>query len=94
MYSKPNYFNQVNLLTIQLISGQHLPNVSSKQAGDIIEPYVKIRIHGHPCDTDEWTSTVVPRNGFNPQWDEIANFDITFPELTIIEFKVSFSNKN
>ena len=62
----------MSLLTIQLISGQHLPNVSSKQAGDIIEPYVKIRIHGHPCDTDEWTSAVVPKNGFNPQWDETA----------------------
>jgi len=75
-------------LTIKLISGQHLPNVSDRQAGEIIEPYVRIRVIGHPQDSAEWISKTVPRNGFNPMWDEETSFSIRFPELAIIEFKV------
>merc|ERR1719219_1364173 len=78
----------VTLLSLRLISGQHLPNASDRQAGDIIEPYVKIKIHGHPVDTAVWVSSVVPRNGFNPLWEETAEFEITYPELALLEFKV------
>ena len=73
---------------VQLISGQHLPNASDRQAGEIIEPYVKIRIHGHVTDMAEWQSKVVPKNGFNPIWQEIADFNIAVPELAIMEIKV------
>jgi len=30
----------------------------------------------------------VPRNGFNPIWDEEAQFSINIPDLAILEFKV------
>ena len=79
-------------LTIRLISGHHLPN--SRQSENIIEPYVKIRIHGHPNDSNEsnvWCSQTVPRNGFNPIWDEETKFKISHPEHAIVEFKVCFS---
>jgi len=78
---------------VQLISGQHLPNASDRQAGEIIEPYVKIRIHGHVTDMAEWQSKVVPKNGFNPIWQEIADFNIAVPELAIMEFKVKAKAK-
>ena len=81
------------LLSLKLISGQHLPNASDRQAGDIIEPYVKINIHGHPVDTAGWVSSVVPRNGFNPLWEETAEFEITYPELALVEFKVKSKAK-
>ena len=79
-------------LTIRLISGYHLPN--ARQSENIIEPYVKIRIHGHPNDSHEsnvWCSQTVPRNGFNPIWDEETKFKISHPEHAIVEFKVCFS---
>merc|ERR1719373_824298 len=60
----------------------------SRQAGDIIEPYVKISVHGHPADRSRWVSSVIPRNGFNPLWQETAQFEITYPELAMLEFKV------
>jgi len=75
-------------VSIKLISGQHLPNTSDRQADEIIQPYVKIRVVGHPCDTFEWCSSVVPRNGFNPRWDEVTQFTVKVPELAILEFKV------
>ena len=81
------------LLRLKLISGQHLPNASDRQAGEIIEPYVKINIHGHPLDTAGWVSSVVPRNGFNPLWEETAEFEITYPELALVEFKVKSKAK-
>eukprot|EP00092_Neocalanus_flemingeri_P024885 GFUD01026985.1.p1 GENE.GFUD01026985.1~~GFUD01026985.1.p1 ORF type:complete len:650 (+),score=151.93 GFUD01026985.1:38-1951(+) len=81
-------------LTLKLISGQHLPNASDRQAGDIIEPYVKIRIHGHQSDMAEWQSKVVPKNGFNPIWQEVAQFNVAVPELAIVEFKVKSKAKN
>ena len=36
----------------------------------------------------EWESKVVPKNGFNPIWQEVAEFDVTVPELAMVEFKV------
>ena len=81
------------LLRLKLISGQHLPNASDRQAGEIIEPYVKINIHGHPVDTAAWVSSVVPRNGFNPLWEETAEFEIIYPELALVEFKVKSKAK-
>ena len=81
------------LLSLRLISGQHLPNASDRQAGEIIEPYVKINIHGHPVDTAAWVSSVVPKNGFNPLWDETAEFEIKYPELALVEFKVKSKAK-
>ena len=73
---------------MRLISGQHLPNVSSRQAGEIIEPYVKIRVNGHSSDFSDWCSNVVPKNGFNPYWNDKASFLIFHPEIAIVEFKV------
>ena len=30
-----------------------------EQAGDIIQPFVKIRVLGHPCDAQSWQSNAV-----------------------------------
>ena len=73
-------------LRMRLISGHHLP--SARQSENIIEPYVKIKIHGHPDDTNVWCSQIVPRNGFNPIWNEDTRFNILHPDLAIVEFKV------
>jgi len=80
-------------LKIKLISGQHLPNASDRQAGEIIEPYVIIRIVGHPKDNSDWASKTVPKNGFNPIWEEETTFDIHLPDLAIVDFKVKSKAK-
>jgi len=81
------------VLTIRLISGQHLPSSPDRQAGDIIQPLVKIRVFGHPCDSASWQSSAVENNGFNPTWNEQADFTIRVPELAILEFKLKSKGK-
>ena len=50
--------------------------------------FVQIRIHGHPSDKDVWCSKTSPDNELNPVWNEVAEFNIQYPENAIIEFKV------
>ena len=75
-------------MTVHLISGQHLPNASEREAREIIEPYVKINLNGHPLDQKEWESSVIHKNGFNPIWDEKVDFTVAMEDLAILEFKV------
>lgn len=50
---------------IKVISGQHLPKSDEQRLkGDIVEPYVKIRIRGHPRDDGEHITSVVPKVHF------------------------------
>jgi len=75
-------------LKIHLISGQHLPNASEREAKQIIEPFVKISMLGHPKDQKTWESSVVHKNGLNPIWDEKTEFTVAVEDLAILEFKV------
>lgn len=47
-----------------------------------------VRLLGHPGDTADWVSSVVPKNGFNPTWEEEVEFKVRVPELALVEFKV------
>jgi len=87
-YQEPNLEVNAIRLTVHLISGQHLPNASEREAGQIIEPFVKLNMYGHPVDQKQWESSVVHKNGFNPIWDEKAEFTIALEDLAILEFKV------
>ena len=49
--------------------------------------FVQIKIHGHPSDKDVWRSKTSPDNN-NPVWNEVAEFNIQYPENVIIELKV------
>ena len=51
----------VKKLRIRLISGHHLPKSSGKIKGNVIQPYVRIIIRGHPVDENESTTEVVPK---------------------------------
>lgn len=79
---------QVTFLTIKIISGHNLPRHNNKQTDDTIQPFVKIKVHGHPCDEEKWNSKVDTENGCNPVWDETKKFDLAYPELVLLEFKV------
>jgi len=87
-HNTPNFAENAFRLTVHLISGQHLPNASEREAREIIEPYVKINLNGHPLDQKEWESSVIHKNGFNPIWDEKVDFTVAMEDLAILEFKV------
>ena len=48
-------------LKLRLISGHHLPKIDGKIKGNVIQPYVRIKIRGHAVDESEFTSDVVPK---------------------------------
>lgn len=54
-----------------------------------LKPFVKIQIHGHPSGKDVWFSQTSPDDELNPVWNEVAEFNIQYPENAIIEFIVS-----
>ena len=66
---------------IKIISGQHIPKAEGSD--DIIDPYVKIRLRGHPDDEvdsdgekiNKGKTESVKNNGFNPLWNETFQFE-------------------
>ena len=44
---------------LEYIVDDHTQLYDHQQAGDIIQPFVKIRVLGHPCDAQSWQSNAV-----------------------------------
>ena len=78
------------IMKIKLISGQLLPDATGTAfGGDKVNPFVKIRIRGHPDDkANKQRSEVISSDGFNPIWNEKFLFDIKVPSLAFLEFRV------
>ncbi|XP_052126651.1 1-phosphatidylinositol 4,5-bisphosphate phosphodiesterase zeta-1 [Frankliniella occidentalis] len=76
------------LLEIRVISGQHLPKPEGEGLTDILDPYVKVKIIGHPMDKRKRQTHVINDNGFNPRWDCTFQFVINLPELAFVYFIV------
>lgn len=74
-------------LAIRVISAQNLPKVKGDKK-DIVDPYVAIKVHGHPADVQKFKTKVVDDNGFNPVWNEKLEFTLEMPEFDVIEFSV------
>lgn len=77
-------------LLITVISGQHLPKpgLKMKADGDVVDPYVSVKIRGHPDDKQKFKTKSVPNNGFNPQWNSQFNITVKLPELAFVHFIV------
>ncbi|XP_075333325.1 1-phosphatidylinositol 4,5-bisphosphate phosphodiesterase delta-4 isoform X2 [Odontesthes bonariensis] len=80
------------ILTIQVISGQQLPKVNIKE-GSIVDPLVKVEIHGVPMDQGKQETRYIENNGFNPVWYDTLRFTIHTPELTMVRFVVEDYDK-
>ncbi|CAG2106000.1 unnamed protein product [Medioppia subpectinata] len=81
---------KIKSLSIKLLSGQHIPKPGNSQDGEVVDPYVKFRVYGHPLDNN-WKSTTAPvkNNGFNPVWNESPiEFIIRCPEMAFIYIAV------
>ncbi|NXQ83379.1 PLCD4 phosphodiesterase, partial [Nyctibius grandis] len=80
-------------LTIQVISGQQLPKVDNSKEGAVIDPLVRVEIHGVPADQAHQETKYIENNGFNPRWDETLQFQLHVPKLALVRFVVEDYDK-
>lgn len=80
------------ILTVQVISGQQLPKVNIKE-GSIVDPLVRVEIHGVPMDQSKQETRWIENNGFNPVWYDTLRFTIHAPELAMVRFVVEDYDK-
>eukprot|EP00092_Neocalanus_flemingeri_P005512 GFUD01005942.1.p1 GENE.GFUD01005942.1~~GFUD01005942.1.p1 ORF type:complete len:789 (-),score=239.22 GFUD01005942.1:53-2419(-) len=80
------------ILSVDILSGQHIPRPHGVDEGEVIDPYVEVKIRGHPDDYNEpdnhKETESVHNNGFNPTWKQSFVFTIKVPEVAFLEFKV------
>jgi len=89
-------------LTVEILSGQHIPRPNNSENGEVIDPYVEVKVRGHLDDFSNENNRhqetkTVRNNGFSPSWREKFEFYLTAPELAFLELKVkdhSHSNKD
>ncbi|XP_030627930.1 1-phosphatidylinositol 4,5-bisphosphate phosphodiesterase delta-4 [Chanos chanos] len=79
-------------LSIRVISGQQLPKVNIKE-GSIVDPLVRVEIHGVPLDQAKQETRYIDNNGFNPEWYDNLQFSIHTPELALVRFVVEDYDK-
>uniref|UniRef100_A0A7N8XSH8 Phosphoinositide phospholipase C n=1 Tax=Mastacembelus armatus TaxID=205130 RepID=A0A7N8XSH8_9TELE len=72
---------------VMVISAQQLPKLKDK-AKSIVDPFVKVEIHGVPADNAKKQTHHIDNNGFNPMWNERFSFDIHVPDLAMVQFVV------
>jgi len=77
-------------LTVKVISGHHIPRPDGKTEGEVIDPYVKVRVRGHADDLvdNKFKTSTCKNNGFNPMFDEEHTFTVRLPQLAFLEFRV------
>ena len=80
-------------LTLEILSGQHIPRPQGDEDGEIIDPYVEVKIRGHQDDfnnpDNKQETEAVRNNGFNPTWRKKFTFTINLPDLAFLELKVT-----
>ncbi|XP_061090272.1 1-phosphatidylinositol 4,5-bisphosphate phosphodiesterase delta-4-like isoform X2 [Conger conger] len=74
-------------LDIQVISGQQFPKVGKKE-GSIVDPLVRVEVHGVPMDQANQETRHIDNNGFNPLWYDTVQFLLHAPELALVRFVV------
>ncbi|XP_069761360.1 1-phosphatidylinositol 4,5-bisphosphate phosphodiesterase delta-3-like isoform X2 [Narcine bancroftii] len=75
-------------LIIDVITAQQLPKVNKDKKNSIVDPLVRVEVHGVPDDNATRRTRHVANNGFNPVWNESLRFTVTVPELALIRFVV------
>ncbi|XP_062823381.1 1-phosphatidylinositol 4,5-bisphosphate phosphodiesterase delta-4 isoform X1 [Anolis carolinensis] len=80
-------------LFIKVISGQQLPKMPNSKEGSIVDPLVRVEIHGVPGDNAKQESKYIDNNGFNPKWNESFRFQVWVPELALLRFVVEDYDK-
>ncbi|XP_034360563.1 1-phosphatidylinositol 4,5-bisphosphate phosphodiesterase delta-3 isoform X2 [Arvicanthis niloticus] len=98
---KPAYLRQLNTtfdpecpgppkttLTVQVLTAQQLPKLNAEKPNSIVDPLVRVEIHGVPEDCAHKETDYVLNNGFNPCWEQTLQFQLRAPELVLVRFVV------
>ncbi|XP_007953462.1 1-phosphatidylinositol 4,5-bisphosphate phosphodiesterase delta-3 [Orycteropus afer afer] len=75
-------------LTIQVLTAQQLPKLNAEKPSSIVDPLVRVEIHGVPADCARKETDYVLNNGFNPRWGQTLQFQLRAPELVLVRFVV------
>ncbi|XP_077020205.1 1-phosphatidylinositol 4,5-bisphosphate phosphodiesterase delta-3 isoform X1 [Tamandua tetradactyla] len=75
-------------LTIQVLTAQQLPKLNAEKPNSIVDPLVRVEIHGVPADCARKETGYVLNNGFNPHWGQTLQFQLRAPELVLVRFVV------
>ncbi|XP_066119513.1 1-phosphatidylinositol 4,5-bisphosphate phosphodiesterase delta-3 isoform X3 [Saccopteryx bilineata] len=75
-------------LTIQVLTAQQLPKLNAEKPSSIVDPLVRVEIHGVPMDCAQKETNYVLNNGFNPRWGQTLQFQLRAPELVLVRFVV------
>ncbi|XP_035471054.1 1-phosphatidylinositol 4,5-bisphosphate phosphodiesterase delta-3-A isoform X2 [Scophthalmus maximus] len=75
-------------LTIRIISAQQLPKINTEKASSIVDPQVRVEIHGVDIDNASDRTQRIDNNGFNPRWDCTLSFQLQVPDLALVRFVV------
>lgn len=73
---------------VMVISAQQLPKLNKDKQKSIVDPLVRVEIHGVPVDNASKETHYIDNNGFNPMWNERFCFNIFVPELALVRFVV------
>ncbi|XP_060755866.1 1-phosphatidylinositol 4,5-bisphosphate phosphodiesterase delta-1a isoform X2 [Neoarius graeffei] len=76
------------ILHVMVISAQQLPKLNKDKTKSIVDPFVKVQIHGVPADHASVQTDYINNNGFNPMWNKNFQFTIQVPNLAIVRFLV------
>uniref|UniRef100_A0A8C3S324 Phosphoinositide phospholipase C n=1 Tax=Chelydra serpentina TaxID=8475 RepID=A0A8C3S324_CHESE len=71
----------------RVITAQQLPKLNSKKSS-IVDPFVRVEIHGVRADSVSKQTEYKLNNGFNPRWEETLSFQLWVPELALVRFVV------
>ena len=84
-----------NTVKVTVVSGQHIPRPDGSLSGEVIDPYVEVRVRGHPDDKGNKEATeYVKNNGFNPVWNQTFQFNVKVPALAFLDFRVKDHSKS
>ncbi|KAI1230213.1 1-phosphatidylinositol 4, partial [Lamprotornis superbus] len=72
----------------QVITAQQLPKLNRDKGSSIVDPFVRVEIHGIPADCAKQQTHHKLNNGFNPRWEETLRFQVRVPELALVRFVV------
>ncbi|KAM8812504.1 1-phosphatidylinositol 4,5-bisphosphate phosphodiesterase delta-3 isoform 3-T3 [Rhynchonycteris naso] len=75
-------------LTIQVLTAQQLPKLNAEKPSSIVDPLVRVEIHGVPMDCAQKETNYVLNNGFNPRWGQTLQFQLRAPDLVLVRFVV------
>ncbi|XP_059004178.1 1-phosphatidylinositol 4,5-bisphosphate phosphodiesterase delta-3 isoform X5 [Mustela lutreola] len=75
-------------LTIQVLTAQQLPKLNTEKPNSIVDPLVRVEVHGVPADCARKETNYVLNNGFNPRWGQSLQFQLRAPELALVRFVV------